>query len=58
MFLDFIWALIGKVLFFTGSLGGKNSFPKPLPKEEEEKYLALAAEGNQEARDILVKHKY
>ena len=56
MFLDFIWALIGKVLFFTGSLGGKNSFPKPLSKEEEEKYLALAAEGNQEARDILVKH--
>ena len=56
MFLDFLWAIIGKVLFFTGSIGTKNSFPKPLSKEEEEKYLALAAKGDKEARDLLVKH--
>ncbi len=56
MFLDFLWLLLGKIVFFTGAIGNKNSFPKPLSKEEEEKYLALAAEGDQSAKDILVKH--
>ena len=56
MFLDFLWAILGKIVFFTGTIGGKNSFPKPLPKEEEEKYLALAAKGDKAAKDILVKH--
>lgn len=56
MFLDFIWSLLGKIVFFTGSIGTKNSFPKPLSKELEEKYLALAAQGDKEAKDILIKH--
>ncbi len=56
MFLEFLWAVVGKLLFFTGLIGGKNSFPKPLPKETEEKYLALAKAGDKEARDVLVKH--
>ena len=56
MFFDFLWALIGKIVFFTGAIGGKNSFPKPLPKEEEEKYLALAREGDKAAKDILIRH--
>ena len=30
------------------------SFPKPLTEEEERHYLALAAEGNLEARNILI----
>lgn len=41
---------------FTGAIGGKNSFPKPLPKEEEEKYLALAAKGDKAAKDVLIRH--
>ncbi len=56
MFLDFIWTLLGRIVFFTGTIGAKNSFPKPLAKEEEERYLALAAKGDKEARDMLVKH--
>ena len=56
MFLDFIWTILGKIVFFTGSIGTKNSFPKPLTKEEEEKYLALVAQGDKEAKEILVKH--
>lgn len=56
MFLDFLWAIIGKIAFFTGAIGGKNSFPKPLSKEDEEKYLALSAKGDKEAKDILIKH--
>ncbi|MBE7068796.1 MAG: sigma-70 family RNA polymerase sigma factor [Clostridiales bacterium] len=56
MFLDFIWSLLGRIVFFTGAIGNKNSFPKPLSKEEEEEYLARVAKGDKEARDILVKH--
>ena len=56
MFLEWIWTLLGKIVFFTGSIGAKNSFPRPLSKEEEEKYLALAESGDKNAKDILVKH--
>ena len=56
MFLEFIWTLLGKIIFFTGAIGSKNSFPKPLSKEEEEYYLSLVAKGDKGAKDILVKH--
>ena len=56
MFLDFIWSLLGRIVFFTGAIGSKSSFPKPLSKEEEERYLERVAKGDKEARDILVKH--
>ena len=56
MFLDFIWSLLGRIVFFTGSIGTKNSFAKPLTKEEEERYLALSAQGDKQAKDLLVKH--
>lgn len=56
MFLEFIWTVLGRIVFFTGAIGSKNSFAKPLSKEEEEKYLDLAAKGDKEAKDILVKH--
>ena len=56
MFLDFIWSVLGRIVFFTGAIGSKNSFFKPLGKEEEERYLALAEKGDKEAKDVLVKH--
>ena len=56
MFLDLIWTILGKIVFFTGSIGTKNSFPKPLSKEDEERYLELAAQGDKEAKDMLIKH--
>ena len=56
MFLEFLWTLIGRIVFFTGAIGAKNSFPKPLSKEDEEKYLALAAKGDNHAREMLIKH--
>ena len=56
MFLDFIWSLLGRIVFFTGTIGAKNSFPKPLSKEEEERYLSLVREGDTVAKEILVKH--
>ena len=56
MFLEFIWSLLGKIVFFTGSIGAKNSFPKPLAKEEEERYLLLASQGDKSAKELLIKH--
>jgi len=56
MFLDFLWTILGKIVFFTGAIGGKNSFPKPLSKEEEEKYLKLAKSGDKSAKDTLIRH--
>ena len=56
MFLEFIWRILGKIVFFTGSIGTKNSFPKPLSKEEEEMYLERVAQGDKEAKEILIKH--
>lgn len=56
MFLEFIWSFLGKILFFTGAIGTKNSFPKPLSKEEEERCLQLCAEGDKSARELLIRH--
>ncbi len=37
-----------------GYMINSNSFPQPLTKEEEEKYLKLYAEGDEDARNILI----
>lgn len=56
MFLDFLWSFLGKILFFTGAIGQKNSFPKPLSPEEEERCLRLVRQGDEEAKERLVRH--
>ena len=56
MFFDFLCAVFGKILFFTSAVGGKGSFPKPLPPEEEARCLRLAREGDKEAKDKLIRH--
>lgn len=56
MFLELLWTILGKITFFTGAIGGKNSFEKPLNKEEEERCLALAKQGDKAAKDKLVRH--
>lgn len=44
-------------LFFTLRLaGGGGSFPRPLKAEEEKMYLQRCAQGDMEARNILVEH--
>ncbi|MGN0806827.1 MAG: RNA polymerase sporulation sigma factor SigK [Candidatus Coproplasma sp.] len=56
MIFDVAGLLLSKIFFFTGLVKPKGSFPKPLDVEEEKKYLALARQGDKEAKDILVKH--
>ena len=47
-----VWLMLGS-LFYTLQLS-TGSFPKPLTEEEEQRYLARSAEGDLEARNILI----
>ena len=40
--------------FFTGYLAGGNSFPKPLTGDEERTYLQAYANGDDDAKNILI----
>ncbi|WP_243386245.1 RNA polymerase sporulation sigma factor SigK [Bacillus kexueae] len=45
-----------KELLFLVSYVKNNAFPQPLSSSDEKKYLRLMAEGNEEARNILIEH--
>lgn len=55
MFVDFLLFVIGKIVFFCGSLGG-DSFPKPLSPEEERRALIAFKNGDFEAKEKLIRH--
>ena len=46
------WLMLSSLMYSLQLSAG--SFPKPLSPKEEAHYLALAAEGNLEARNILI----
>ena len=48
-----VWLIFSSMLY-TLRLGTGGSFPKPLTAQEERHYLALAAAGDEAARNILV----
>ncbi|MDE7168524.1 MAG: RNA polymerase sporulation sigma factor SigK [Clostridia bacterium] len=56
MFFDLLSLLFDKIFFFTGMVQDKGTFPKPLSPEDEKKYLALVRQGDNEAREILIRH--
>ena len=33
---EWLYEVLGRLVFFTGAIVGKNSYPKPLSKEDEE----------------------
>ncbi|WP_262372488.1 sigma-70 family RNA polymerase sigma factor [Sutcliffiella horikoshii] len=45
-----------KELVFLVSYVKNNAFPQPLSSGDEAKYLKLMAEGNEEARNLLIEH--
>ncbi len=47
-----VWLMLSGLLYNLQLSTG--SFPRPLTRQEEEKYLALAAQGDLEARNILI----
>ena len=56
MFLEFLNFLVGKILFFCGSIAS-DCFPKPLSAEEEAQAIKLYREyGDKDAKERLIKH--
>ena len=47
-----VWLVLGSLLYSLQLSTG--SFPRPLTAEEEEYYLRLSAQGDLEARNILI----
>ncbi len=56
MFSPLIYLIMNGLFFSLRVSGGLGSFPRPLNAEEESRYLALCAQGDLEARNILVEH--
>lgn len=51
-----IYLMLNSLFFTLRVSGGSGSFPKPLKAEEERYYLERCAQGDLEARNILVEH--
>ena len=56
MALESLLALLKNLIIFSSYVTEKSSFPKPLSKEKEKEYLEKSAQGDNEAKEILVKH--
>lgn len=56
MVFETMGQFISKLMFFHGYVNEYNGFPKPLKREDEEKYLSLMAEGDRHAREMLINH--
>ncbi|NBI06704.1 sigma-70 family RNA polymerase sigma factor [Senegalia massiliensis] len=54
--LFMILNLIKPVSVFLGYISNNNSFPQPLSKEDETKYLILYEQGDEDAKNILIEH--
>ena len=48
--------LLSTIFFFTGRLGSKNAYPKPLSKEEESDCLEKMQTGDEKAFEKLIRH--
>lgn len=55
IFENFI-TFLNKVLFFTGLVTDRSSFPKPLSKADEEEHFRRFHAGDMESKDILIRH--
>ena len=49
-----VWLMLSSLLYSLRISDSPGSFPKPLSAEEERHYLSLVAQGDLEARNILV----
>lgn len=56
MFFDALFYLLGKITFFTGSVLGASSYPKPLSSKEEAECLIKMKEGDKAAKEKLINH--
>ena len=57
MFLAWLFGILSAGTLMILKVSSQSGvFPRPLTHEEEDKYLALAAEGDTEARNVLIEH--
>lgn len=56
MALDSLLMLLKNLIIFSSYVTEKSTFPKPLSKEKEREYLQKSADGDKEAKEILVRH--
>lgn len=56
MALDSLMMLLKNLIIFSSYVTEKSSFPKPLSKEKEHEYLIAFMNGDQNAKEILIKH--
>lgn len=49
-----VWLMLSSILYSLRLSNGNSSFPKPLSAKEEQHYLSLAAQGDLQARNILI----
>ena len=56
MVFESFLAFLGKVFCFSAYIKNNSSFPGPLSEEEEKEYLKKSAEGDEHAREMLIKH--
>ena len=53
---EFLSLILGKILFFTGSVLSGNSFKKPLSEDQEKDLLKKAKNGDKDAKSTLIEH--
>lgn len=53
---ELIMQVIQNVMLLLGFVGGGSAFPKPLSQEEEQHYLKLLAQGDENAKNVLIEH--
>lgn len=53
---EFIMQILQNVMLLLGFVGGGNTFPKPLSQKEEKEYLKKWADGDENAKNILIEH--
>ncbi|MBO5060861.1 MAG: RNA polymerase sporulation sigma factor SigK [Clostridia bacterium] len=53
---EIIMQILQNVMLLLGFVGGGNAFPKPLSPKEEQHWLKLWAEGDENAKNVLIEH--
>lgn len=54
--LEGIFSLLSSIVLQTSYVDNKNSFPQPLPKEEEQELINRLKNGDESAKEELIKH--
>ena len=56
MVFESLGQFMSKLMFFHGYVNEYNGFPKPLSKEDEDRYVEAMAQGDKHAREMLINH--